>query len=138
MTYRQEVKSTYKLFQNNLQTLVIQNTVPRLLVIGNLLRQQIRHNISIPTAVYGPSKRGQYPHLDSGDLHKSITYWLDDRPRGRTVLGIKEKIVWIGTHIDYGIWHEFHGRSFFRRSFHECRPAIQHIFGKTGYRVKRP
>jgi hypothetical protein len=44
----------------------------RLAQVATEVRDQVKENISIPTAVYGPSMPGEYPHLDSGQLRESV------------------------------------------------------------------
>lgn len=99
--------------------------------LGRYLVRKVRQNISIPTATYGPSSPGEFPHLDSGDLKKSIFY--DVRPTGKSVwkIGYKEKRLIVGTDLRYGLYHEYQtGRSFLRRTFNEELPFLRRTLWK--------
>lgn len=94
-----------------------------------LVRQQVKRNISTSSRTAGPSKSGEYPHLDTGLLRNSIEIKVDqEKLRG-----------WVFTNTIYGLFLEYgttskhggtliSGRSFLRRTLREMRPQIKQIY----------
>jgi len=42
--------------------------------IGSMLVRRMRENIGVSTAQSGPSRPGEYPHKDTGELQNSLEY----------------------------------------------------------------
>lgn len=79
--------------------------------VGVKLVNQIQENISVSTRDHGPSKPGEYPHLDTGALRASIFHRLVDQ-------GVAWQIL-VGSPLPYAVFLEYNGRSFLRRTLHE-------------------
>lgn len=92
----------------------------RLLAAGEYARSKIVRNISTGTASHGPSKKGEYPHADTGTLRKSIV-----------VQQVVKGEVRVGTSVKYAAYLEFGGRSFLRRTIIEEAARIGAIIGKS-------
>lgn len=96
----------------------------RLRTLGPIVQAQAQFNVSIPTAMAGPSRPGEYPHLETGKLHDEM-YWRLDRDR-------KGLVLFVGTNaigpdgFDYGLFHEYtSGRSFLRRTLGQMWQGIR-------------
>jgi phage gpG-like protein len=84
------------------------------------LRNQVVKNISIPTAVEGPSQPGEMPHADTGRLRQSIS------------LGKVGELEWaVGTDVDYGLIHETGDRPFLRPTAYQELPRMVKIIEKV-------
>ena len=91
-------------------------------IAGVKIENQVKKNISTSTAAHGPSKPGEFPHLDTGRLRASIfhdVFW-----EGSVLL------CRVGTPLDYGLILEYNGRSFLRRTLTEMWPALRAEFGR--------
>lgn len=106
---------------------VLENSLDkRMAQMGRYLVRKVRENISTPTATYGPSRPGEFPHLVTGRLKESIFYRVEPTGRHVSKIGYKEKRVIIGTDLKYGLYHEYTtGRSFLRRTFAEEAPFLK-------------
>lgn len=88
--------------------------------LGKYLVKKVRANISTPVALFGHSVPGEFPHLDTGRLRKSIFYRVEPTGKHVSKIGYKEKRLIVGTTLKYGLYHEYvTGRSFLRRTFRE-------------------
>lgn len=93
----------------------------RLRLVGEMLASQVRRNISISTRSQGPSVPGEFPHADTGNLRKSVTY--DHKP--------KENSVEVGTPVEYARPLEKElDRSFLERTLHEELDRVKAILTK--------
>jgi hypothetical protein len=108
--------------------------IARLKATGQLLRDKVVINISIPVVkrkskrtgrivVIERSKPGEFPRADTTRLMKDIFWEVDEREmRGR-----------VGTTLDYGLELELHmRRSFLRRTLNELAPQIGLIIASAG------
>ena len=106
----------------------------RLKAIGQLIRDKVVINISIPVVkekskrtnriiVTERSQPGEFPRADTTRLMKDI-YW-EYRPEIQSVR--------VGTTLDYGVWLETRmNRSFLRRTFAEVAEEIRIILATQG------
>lgn len=97
---------------------------PRFSRVGSKLRNHVVRKISEgKTRTQGPSEPGTPPHVDQGDLRKSI-FWAMD-PGG-------DLVVRVGTTVDYGLYLEegtrnMAPRPYLRPSLNEMEPTIRDI-----------
>lgn len=97
--------------------------------LGKYLQKRVRSNISTP---YPPhSQPGEFPHLITGALKRSIYYKVMQTGKHVSKIGYKEKRLLVGTTLGYGLYHEYvTGRSFLRRTFQEEAPFIRRTLWK--------
>lgn len=101
----------------------------RMASLGKYLQKRVRANLSTPFPPH--SVPGEFPHLITGRLKKSIYYKV--MPTGKHVskIGYKEKRLIVGTNLGYGLYHEYvTGRSFLRRTFQEEAPFLRRTLWK--------
>lgn len=107
-----------KWFGDKLSKHVKTQYVKKLHLMSEYVRTRTVLNISIPTATYGPSKPGEYPHADTGRMRNDVF---------RNV-NANELYAIVATSLDYGKKHEiFTGRSWLRRTLKEQIGAIRKI-----------
>lgn len=97
----------------------------RLRIVGARLERVTKQNLSIPGRTAGPSAPGEFPHLQTGDLRKSIFH--------EVVLA--RKVVILGTTMRHGLFLEIGtskmaARPFLRKTVTEERAAIDKLFTK--------
>jgi len=97
---------------------------PRLKRAGSETRNHVVRKITEgKTRVHGPSEPGTPPHINEGNLRKSI-FWAMD-PSGKL-------LVRVGTTVDYGLYLEegtrnMAARPYLRPSLSEMQPKIRSI-----------
>ncbi len=89
----------------------------RVYAAGLYLKSRIQRRLSIPTRAAGPSKPGEYPHVVTGTLRRTI--FLRSRR--------DELAVDIGSKLVYGIHWEVTNRPYLRRGFAEELVMIRRI-----------
>jgi hypothetical protein len=92
---------------------------PRMASLGRELVSRVRDNIGTPTAAAGPSRPGEFPHRDSGDLYRSVSYRLD----GDTVT--------ISANAPHAEIVEIE-RPYLRRTIYENQDLIRDTFVRSG------
>lgn len=103
---------------------VRQTMEQRLREIGPEVQAQVQRNLSVPTAMAGPSDPGEYPHGVTFNLRESV-YWkiVSDRKRLAMFVGASAKSA---DGFDYATYHEYvSGRSYLRRTLAEMWPTLQ-------------
>lgn len=96
----------------------------RLKEAGPAVANQVKQNLSVPTATAGPSSPGDFPHAETGNLRDSV-FWkiVSDRKGLAMFVGASAKD---GSGFDYAMYHEFvSGRSYLRRTLAEMWPGLQ-------------
>ena len=117
--------------RRNFKKLLEDSLDGRMESLGKYLKKRVQANISTSAAVYGHSVPGEFPHLVTGDLKKSIFYRVEPTGKSLSKIGYKEKRVIVGTNIGYGLYHEYvTGRSFLRRTFQEEAPFLRRSLWK--------
>lgn len=98
----------------------------QLLQAGHWLRGQVVKNISTPTSLFGPSKKGEFPHADTGRLRQSI---FVSKGQGPVIFGHPTHEIRVGTNLSYGLLLEYvTGRSYLRRTLRESMPRLRSHF----------
>jgi phage gpG-like protein len=97
---------------------VIAEAQARLELAARYFHKQVKKNISIETAAVGPSKPGEFIHLDSGETHDTL------------VLQKISPNEWIvGSNTIQGAVHEFGDRPWLRRTMFEEWSHLVQIVG---------
>ncbi len=89
----------------------------RVMGAATFLKSRIVRNVSVPTRAAGPSAPGEYPHVITGTLRRSVF----QRPNKADVS------VDVGTKLVYGIHWELTTRPYILRTYKEEWPQIRAI-----------
>lgn len=112
-------------FGEDVQRTVNAEMVKRVHVATNHLKEATRQNLNRrKTRTEGPSKIGEIPHVDTGNLRDSVFRRVDV---GKNVVTGD-----VGTKLDYGIHHELKGRPFLRPTLKMEEGAIANILTAGG------
>lgn len=107
-------------YGEEVQRAVNAEMVKRMHVAVNHLKEATRRNLNRrKTRTEGPSRVGEIPHVDIGNLRDSIFSRVD--PGKSVVTGD------VGTQLGYGIHHELKGRPFLRPTLKMEEQAIANI-----------
>ena len=89
----------------------------QLLKAAEMLRSQTVRNLSIGrTRIEGPSEPGEFPHVDTGDLRKSVKAQR---------LSNDHAVVFFT--VSYGLFHEIGDRPFLKRTFDEIKHKLAKV-----------
>lgn len=128
---RQGATVRFTWHRRNFKKLLEDTLDGRMESLGKYLQKKVRANISTPYATHGHSVPGEFPHLITGQLKKSIYYKVMPTGKHISKIGYKEKRLLVGTTLGYGLYHEYvTGRSFLRRTFQEEAPFIRRTLWK--------
>lgn len=119
-------KYSFRWFGDQTRALVGAAYVDRLRQMGEYLVARVRRNISVPAPP--PSRPGEFPHTDTGELRRLTGYWLDAKALRLSIVN----------YAAYALWLELTaGRSFLRRTLYEEYHALRAMATRGGLLRRR-